>query len=293
MQGMCGALIVNSFLKGNKYSQIYSLLIDGFKTEGIDMTLLSNDEVCLNIGESVLDRQYDFILFWDKDIVLAKRLERQGYRLFNRADAIEICDDKRLSAIALENTGIRMPKTIISPFTFANVGYVDTDFLTNVVDELGFPLIVKEAHGSFGEQVYLIENMETLSELTRRKADKGLIYQEFVTSSIGRDVRVQVIGGEVVACVERQGKEGSFISNVSGGGWMRACCPPKQFTDMALKVCSVIGLDFAGVDILYGNDGEPILCEVNASAHFKNLLDATGINTAEILARYINAEVRK
>lgn len=293
MERLCGVLIVNGFLKGNKYSQIYSLLIDGFQAEGIDMTILSNDEVCLNIGENVLDRQYDFILFWDKDIVLAKRLERQGYRLFNRAEAIEICDDKRLSAIALENKGIRMPKTLISPFTFANVGYVNTDFLTKVADEVGFPLIVKEAHGSFGEQVYLIEDLETLSELTRRKADKGLIYQEFVTSSIGRDVRVQVIGGEVVACVERQGKEGAFISNVSGGGWMRACCPPKQFIDMALNACSIIGLDFAGVDILYGSDGEPILCEVNASAHFKNLLDATGINTAEILARYIKAEVGK
>ena len=48
-----------------------------------------------------------------------------------------------------------------------------------------------------------------------------------------------------------------------------------------------LGLDFAGVDILFGEEEEPILCEVNSNAHFKNIYDCTGINVADAIISYI------
>jgi glutathione synthase/RimK-type ligase-like ATP-grasp enzyme len=46
-------------------------------------------------------------------------------------------------------------------------------------------------------------------------------------------------------------------------------------------------LDFAGVDIMFGKQGEPVLCEVNSNAHFKNIYDCTGVNVADEIMEYI------
>ena len=57
-------------------------------------------------------------MFWDKDVNLARMLEREGFRVFNNADGIEACDDKALTFIRLKNKNIKMPKTFIAPMTF-------------------------------------------------------------------------------------------------------------------------------------------------------------------------------
>ena len=54
-----------------------------------------------------------FVLFWDKDIYLAQRLENKGFQVYNSARAIEVCDNKILTAIALEQAGVRTPKTVV------------------------------------------------------------------------------------------------------------------------------------------------------------------------------------
>ena len=61
---------------------------------------------------------------------------------------------------------------------------------------------------------------------------------------------------------------------------------------MAVKVVKELGLDFAGVDILFGKDG-PILCEVNSNAQFKGLYNATGISIPDAIFEMIaNLEKR-
>ena len=55
---------------------------------------------------------------------------------------------------------------------------------------------------------------------------------------------------------------------------------------LAIRACEVLGLDFAGVDVLFGKDG-PILCEVNSNAHFKTTLECTGVNMAVEIMRHI------
>ena len=52
-----------------------------------------------------------------------------------------------------------------------------------------------------------------------------------------------------------------------------------------------IELDFAGIDILFGENDEPVFCEANSNAHFKNLYDLTGVNTAEFIVEYIKKQI--
>ena len=125
---MRGWLIVNGFLQSNKFSELYDFLQSAAAGEGIELSVKTSTELFSALDEGICgDNKPDFALFWDKDYVLAKRLEQEGVALFNNAEAVRICDDKSLTAVALRGK-VRMPKTLIAPKTFEGVGYGDGEW---------------------------------------------------------------------------------------------------------------------------------------------------------------------
>ena len=56
---------------------------------------------------------------------------------------------------------------------------------------------------------------------------------------------------------------------------------------MAVGAARKLGLDFAGVDILFGEGDAPILCEVNSNAQFRGLAEATGTDITDALFEHI------
>ncbi len=289
---MTGILVVNEFLYSNKFNEIHNWLMEAANKQGIVMQLKTNAELLADISGVYKDRIADFILFWDKDVRLAFYLEQLGYPVFNSSKAIERCDDKSLTHLILMNSGIPMPRTIIAPKTFENIGYTNFIFLEEVADRMGFPLVLKESFGSFGQQVYLVHNLEELKSQVKQIGAKPIIFQEFIKSSFGKDIRLQVVGNQVIASMYRYTDNGDFRANLSIGGKMKPYQPSKEQCDLALRCCEVIGLDFAGVDLLFGEQEEPIVCEVNSNAHFKNIYDCTGVNAAEAIITHIYEKLR-
>jgi RimK family alpha-L-glutamate ligase len=317
---MTGWLIVNEFLHSNKFTEIHSWLIEAAKKQGIDMKFKTNAEVIIDLSkqsiremksssqclaarqrtdsesdfgitERKIEPEVDFILFWDKDVRLAYYLEQLGYPVFNSSKAIGICDDKSLTHLTLMNTEIVMPRTIVTPMTFVNIGYTSLTFLEEVAERLLFPMVVKECFGSFGQQVYLVHNMDELKEKVIQIGAKPMLFQEFITSSYGKDIRLQVVGNEVIASMYRYSENGDFRANLTIGGKMKAYTPTKEQCELALRCCEIIGLDFAGIDLLFGEKDEPILCEINSNAHFKNIYDCTGVNAADAIIKHIKQKL--
>ncbi|MDD4291778.1 MAG: RimK family alpha-L-glutamate ligase [Clostridia bacterium] len=287
---MKGCLIVNGFVKWSKFDELYKMLIGAFERKGVELEKIGTLDLIDSIDGGAegtkltqLTKEYDFVLFWDKDDVLCGRLERLGLRVFNSSRAIRLCDDKGLTAFDLQNSGIKMPKTFVSPYTFRP--FSEYDFLDEVIDELGLPLVVKRACGSFGAQVHLVQSKDELIEKAKLYTPDRMVFQECITSSFGRDVRIHVVGGEVVAAVLRVAKEGEFCANVTNGGKMLPFEPTEEMKELAIRACEALGVDFAGVDVLFGE--QPILCEVNTNAHFVNLYNATGVNVADFIADYV------
>lgn len=286
---MNGWLIVNGYLQSEKFEEIYSWLINAAEKNGCSLRKITNDQLdsilMISSGKTDWKVKPDFVLFWDKDVKLAKMLEAEGFKVFNCASAIEICDDKALTFINLKNTDIKMPKTYVAPMTFDRK-YKDYTFLLQLKNSLGYPMIIKENKGSFGAQVYLVENYNQAVKKIEEIGHCDFIMQEYIENSKGRDVRLQVVGDQVVTAMERI-NEDDFRANVTNGGKMKKYEPPEEQIDMALKVCQQLKLDFAGVDIMFGENNEPILCEVNSNAHFKNIFDCTGVNVAEAIIQHI------
>ena len=229
-------------------------------------------------------------MFWDKDILLAQHLENLGLKVYNSSMAIELCDDKAKTALALENNNINMPKTIIAPFSFKNYNFfdnVDFSFIDRVIKSLGLPLIIKEGKGSFGEQVYLCHDKEEIYNILSKITEKSVIFQEFIDSSYGFDTRLLICGGEFVGAVKRISQNNDFRSNVLQGGIMEPFSPNPEFIDMAIRVSKILKLDFCGVDLMFSKENKPIFCEVNSNVHFKTFYKTTNINFASFIAKHI------
>ncbi len=286
---MNGWLIVNSFVKWDKFSEIYELLLDAGKKIGVSLEMkTSSDIFCSVQSEFAPLKLPDFAIFWDKDILLARRLEKMGLRLFNSSESIETCDDKGQTAIALQAGGIRTPLTFLSPKAYPAFGCTDMNFLRKAEEKLGYPMVIKENRGSFGQQVHLVSNAYEAERLIASFKEHPFIMQEYIEESAGRDVRVNVVGGRVVASMYRY-NDNDFRSNITNGGSMKKYEASEAQAKIAIDACKAIGLDFAGVDVLFGKDG-PIICEVNSNPHFKTTLECTGINMAEHIISHI-AEV--
>ena len=180
-------LIVNTFMANEKFENLYQLLSDAFKKHGVSLEIKRAEDISLEVSKQI-ENKPDFAIFWDKDIYLAKRLEQNGIRLFNSAKAIELCDNKILMYQELAKNRIRIPRTLVAPKTFEGLGYTDLAFLDSVSKEIGWPMVIKETYGSFGEQVYLANDKEEAAQIIERFGYKDFLMQEFVASSKGKDI---------------------------------------------------------------------------------------------------------
>lgn len=283
MQQNKGYIIINGFLREEKFFSLYSALKQSADRAGLQLELKTNIELMCDIasGKTVANEALPpFAIFWDKDVRLAKTLEAAGMKLFNSADAIELCDDKSLTHIALMNR-VPQPKTVLIPLTFPRVGYTDCAFLEKIADYLGFPFVIKQCFGSFGAGVYLAGNMEEAKAALMKTAGGAAIAQQYIASSFARDIRAYVVGGSVVAAMLRHNESGDFRANVAQGGKADAYMLSEAQAALAVKTAQILGCTFAGVDLLFGENGEMTVCEVNSNAHFAGISAATGVNIAD------------
>ena len=284
---MRGWLIVNPFLDTLKFQEIYAMLCASAKAENMQLEMKTAAELMCPSGDDFKGFALpDFCIFWDKDVYLAKRLEAAGLRLFNSADAVAKCDNKILTAMALDAAKVPTPVTFISPKTFEAMGYSRLQFFDAAEKALGYPMVLKEAYGSFGQQVYLAHDREEAEKIIAAMGYKDFIMQKFIASSSGRDIRVNVVGGKAVASMLRY-NENDFRSNISNGGKMKPCTLTPAQEEAALSACRALGLDFAGVDVMFGEQDAPIICEVNSNPHFKSTLQATGVDPSRHIMQHI------
>lgn len=274
--------MVNGFLKGGKFGEPAEMMSAAADRLGIGLDIVTNDRLPLMVDTSER-MDTDFVLFWDKDVRAAMLLERTGSPVFNSSECIRICDDKSLTHIALSKNNVPSIPTMISPMTFDGIGYTNLSFLDGAEDSFGYPMVVKDCFGSFGQQVHLAHDREELESLFYDARPR--IVQRYVECG-SSDLRLEVIGGEVVASVSRKGRDGDFRANTTIGGVMSVHQPSEDEKELALKASEAVGADFCGVDILY-MDGEPVVCEVNSNAHMKNLRNCTGIDVSDMILEHI------
>ncbi len=291
---MNGIIITNQDIGHNAYKikrfteegEKLGISLKHFINDG-SLAVIKDNNIVLNLPK------VDFVIYLDKDIYLARILERAGYRLFNNADFIKMCDDKMLTNINCSNRGIKMPKTIAGPLFYSPILKDENlKFLDSVEQELGYPLVFKKVYGSLGTGVYLVNNKEELISLYKENCRQPIQFQEYIASSFGKSLRVLIIDKKVIGAFQRY-NEVDFRSNYGNTASSKEYPLTGKYLDMAEKIANEFDIEYAGIDLLFGENDEPVLCEINSNAFFEEFEKVTHINVAKIFMEMVQRKMVK
>lgn len=289
-------VLINAYLQSSAQLSQAARMQEELIKLGVQTDVLRNDGFYAVVGDNKIKTElverYDFCVYFDKDKYVSQMLEKAGLRLFNNHEAIRVCDDKMETYIALSGKNIPMPKTASGLLCY----HTDAKLRKQTVEELekifSYPIIVKECYGSQGKGVYMAKDRTELIALMQKLKCRPHLFQETVKTSIGRDVRVIVVGGKVVASMLRQSNS-DFRSNIELGGRGSEYSLSFQTQMLCEEIARELSLDYCGIDILFGGGGKPIVCEVNSNAFFAGIERVTGVNVAKAYAEYIYGQVYK
>ena len=169
----------------------------------------------------------------------------------------------------IESDSFLKPRYILSD------GYADYELLN---EYLGKRMVAKGLEHSMGREIFLIETKEDLLKLQSYGKEKEWLFEEFIATSYGRDVRVYSIRGEVVGCMKRQ-SESDFRANVALGAGVTAYETTEEIRRIAKDIYEQTKLDFVGIDLLYGKDCF-YFCEINVMPGLEGIEKASGVNVA-------------
>ena len=284
---MKGLILVNAYTQNEHELNQPRRIRQELAGLGVPCDLRRNDFVPAWVAGGVRAapaRGYDFCVYLDKDRYVPRLLGGAGMRLCNRARAVEVCDDKMLTHIALADV-VPMPVTMSAPLCYT-AGAPLSDALVGRVEEiLGYPVVVKECYGSLGKGVYLARDRAQLHEIAARLQARPYLFQKFIAESAGQDMRVIVIGGRAVGAMRRI-SQGDFRSNAELGGRGETAELTAQEKAICESAAQMLGLDYCGIDLLLSADG-PLVCEINSNAFFGTFERVTGINVARLYAQHI------
>lgn len=211
---------------------------------------------------------------------LVRQFELMGVATANRAEAIVAARDKLRSLQLLARAGVALPHTV------AGDEPADAGALLELAGEP--PWVIKLNQGAQGEGVLLAERRAAGRGMVEalRSLRAGFLVQEFIAEAGGADLRCLVVGGRVIAAMERRAAEGEFRANLHRGGSARAVVLDAAEIDAAVRAADVIGLGVAGVDLLRARRG-PLVLEVNASPGLEGIETITGVDVAAAVITHL------
>lgn len=260
--------------------------LDVINTLHVHMNITSNRPVLRFGGKSL--PLYDAVIprigasITHYGLAVLRQFEMQGVFPLNESVAIGRSRDKLRALQLLARAGIGLPVT-----AFAHGPRKAEDVIKEVG---GAPVVIKLVEGTQGMGVILAETEASAKSIIEAfsAANANILVQEYVAEAEGSDVRALVVGGKVVAAMQRVGKAGEFRSNLHRGGIAQEAHITDEERTTAERAAGVLGLNVAGVDMLRSHRG-PMVLEVNSSPGLKGIERATNVDVAGEIIAFIEA----
>lgn len=220
------------------------------------------------------------------EFAVIRQLEKLGVFCLNGSQSVLFSKDKLASMQILAANNVPIPKTMLAKFP------LDQDLIER---EFEYPLVIKTVSGTEGRGVFLCESGQQLSDLVEligesKDPNFNIILQEFISRSIGKDIRVITLGGRPVGAMLRIGANGSFKANYSKGGSVSKMEVDRAMEWLSVESAGLLGLELAGVDLLF--DGENYkICEINSAPGFEGFESATGLNVPKSIIDYLKVRL--
>ncbi|MFT4326359.1 MAG: ATP-grasp domain-containing protein [Candidatus Woesearchaeota archaeon] len=192
--------------------------------------------------------------------------------------AFTIVHDKLLTHLELEQHGIPMPKTYLTPTPKA---------AKSVLEQVNYPIIIKIPNGTQGKGVMFADSFASANSVldTLTTLKQPFLIQEYIETD-GSDIRAFVVGKKVIACMQRKSHGSDKRSNLHAGGEAVSIVPDERIKKIAIKTAEVLHADVCGVDILESPKG-PLVIEANLSPGLQGITEVTKIDVGHIIAEHI------
>ncbi|HMB53811.1 MAG TPA: 30S ribosomal protein S6--L-glutamate ligase [Thermoanaerobaculia bacterium] len=213
-------------------------------------------------------------------LAVLRQFEMMGVFPANESQAIARSRDKLRSLQLFSRHDIGIPPTAFAKGT--------EDVRMAIKQVGGAPVILKLLEGTQGMGVILAESVKSAESVldAMHSLKQNILIQKFIAEAKGIDYRVIVVGGKVVAAMERRAEEGEFRSNVHRGGKPSPIELPEEYVETALAAAECLGLNIAGVDLMPSDDG-PMVLEVNSSPGLQGIETATGLDVAGSMIDFV------
>jgi ribosomal protein S6--L-glutamate ligase len=206
-------------------------------------------------------------------------LVRAGYRVLNKQPTFSLSKNKLAQHARLTAAGIAMPRWAIARTPEA---------AWDAAQKIGLPIVIKTAFGTWGKGVFYADSSETFHPIVdylNVRDGNPVIVEKFVAEANRKDLRVIVIGGKIIAAMERTAREGDIRANASIGGVGSKVALSEEEKQIAIAATASLELDIAGVDILRSNRG-PLVIEVNSNPGLKEIERASGVDVAGAIIEF-------
>lgn len=264
------------------------LLIEAMGRHGVDFE-------AVDVREQIFDpnnHNFDFNVMLErcvsttKGILVAEFFETLGLPVINSISVARICDNKFLTSHILVKAGIPTPDfSLVFNEEMAKIAVSQVG---------GYPVVLKPISGSWGRLLAKINDDDALEAVIEQKTTLGgphhhAFYIQKYIEKPGRDIRINVIGGQVVAAIYRQSNH--WITNTARGAIALPCTVDKKLEKIAVKTAEAIGKGIFGIDIFETKDGY-MVNEVNHTMEFKNVQRVTGIDVAGKIIEYCISKIK-
>jgi ribosomal protein S6--L-glutamate ligase len=231
--------------------------------------------------DAVIPRIGASITFYGLAVV--RQFEMMGIYCINESQAIARSRDKLRCLQILSRHDIGLPPTIYTR---------QAEHVAGCIERVeGPPVVVKLLQGTQGIGVVLAESTAAASSVIEafHGLDQNILIQKFIKEAKGADIRALVVGRKIVAAMRRQAVAGEFRSNIHRGGTARRIQLPAEYRKTALAAARVVGLRFAGVDLIETNEG-PMVMEVNSSPGLEGIQKTTSVDVAAAVIEHLERE---
>jgi [lysine-biosynthesis-protein LysW]---L-2-aminoadipate ligase len=252
----------------------------GIKVENLDCKNIGidlNDKNSRYSGEIVLQRSVSYF----KNVHSTAALEGLGAQVINSLYTAIMSGNKMYAHMELQKAGIRTPKAMAA---------FSEESAMEVLDKIGYPVVIKPTVGSWGRLIALLRDKEAARAVIEDREHMFPLYQiyyfeEFVKRP-PRDIRAIVVGDRVVAAIYRYSGQGEWKTNMALGGHAEMCPVTNELEDLCLKATSIVHGEVVGVDLMESDSQGLLVHEVNNNTEFKNTVRVTGIDIAGLIIDY-------
>ncbi len=245
-----------------------------FIDELISAGAAHNMEVHLLASDEELPSDADFLIYRGRDFEKSQRFEQQGIVIVNRSEVTRIANDKYQT---------------FQLATMLGIPAIPTHVLTSSDQVRTYPVVLKTADGHGGTDVHLCNDAAEVDEIRTIYANIQLLVQPYIEND-GSDIRLYVIGEEVVGAVRRRGTD-SFKANVALGGTAQRFDAPTPLRDFAQRIAKGLKSDYVGVDFIQRNDGVWLLNEIEDPVGARALYETSELNVAHEVMQHIHKKI--